>query len=251
MLSRRGICCCGLATLVAISSGRTGSAAPPLSIGGCAQLDVDGQRAVATLWAGDPPKLEAQLSSGDSRIDRSFGALLADIAARFRVRPGFAFYDDSAGPNALALPTTFFPGTTGTVLFGKTLLGLGLGLADPEELLVVSVCAHEFGHVVQNSTSLHNRLAIGQATARLLELHADFLAGFYLAVRGSEYRPQQMVELGQNWEKLGDSNYTNPQHHGEPIERLRAIEQGFLVGSGRPNLGPLDICEIGARYLDA
>jgi hypothetical protein len=251
MLSRRTLCRCGAATLVATGCGWAASGNPALPVGGCARLDVDGERAVATLGAANPPNLVLMLSSGDSRLDRAFGGLLADIAARFRVRPGFAFYDDSAGPNAVALPATFFTGTTGTVLFGKTLLAAGMGLSDPDELLIVSVCAHEFGHVVQNVTSFHDRLSAGQTTAQRLELHADFLAGYYLAVRGSTHRPQRMVALGQAWEKLGDSNYTNPQHHGDPIERIHAIEQGFQVGSGRPNLGPLDMCEIGARYLGA
>lgn len=252
MIERRTFVLCGCASAVPAGSA---FGAPGLSteLEGCGRADLAVAKALEAVGvaAGSGQSVTLYATTGDTRVDRALGALLADIAGRFRIRPGFAIYDDTGAPNAVALPLTAFPGTSGTVLFGKTLMATGLGLADVDQLLVVSVCAHEFGHVLQNTTSFRGRLMSGQTTVRSLELHADFLAGFYLAIRGTAYRPRQLVDLGKSWERLGDSNYTNPQHHGAPLERIRAIEQGYRLGRERPALGPLDVCEVGARYLGA
>ena len=48
-------------------------------------------------------------SSGNTRFDRALGMMLANLAGRFQVRPGFGFYDDSSSPNALALKESKFP----------------------------------------------------------------------------------------------------------------------------------------------
>jgi hypothetical protein len=219
--------------------------------GGCAQLGTAGALALEQLEVGqNSDSYAASLTSGDTRLDASLGVLLADIAGRFHVRPGFAFYDDGGAPNAKALTTTAFVGTSGTVLCGRTLLATSLADSSRGDLFITSVLAHEFGHILQNVTSYSGRLRKGQSTVKAVELHADFLAGFYICVRGQSYPPQQMTSLGQAWEALGDSDYTNPQHHGTAAQRIAAMEAGYRIAHERPAFDALDMCEVGARYLD-
>lgn len=219
-------------------------------VGGCSELDAAGEEAIHELDGGaNSQSARIFFSSGNARLDAALGELLADIAARYGVRPGFAIYDDSAKPNAVALENTVFPGTSGTVLCGMSILFDSLFDQKRGDIFITSVLAHEFGHILQNSTSFKNRLSKNQATAQLIELHADFLAGFYLAKRGDLYQPKQLAGLGPAWESLGDSNYTSPMHHGTSEQRIAAIEAGFNIARERPSFDALDICEVGARYL--
>jgi hypothetical protein len=189
-------------------------------------------------------------SSGDARFDRALGTLLADLAGRFQVRPGFGWYDDGAIPNALALEASHLSNSRGTVLVGREMLRRGLSSVHGD-MFILGVCAHEFAHIVQFFSVYHARLASGQAAQKLVELHADFLSGYYIGLRQVAYTDQELVALGRTWETLGDSAYTDQQHHGTPDERLRAIEAGFAFARERPEFGITPACEVGARYLRA
>lgn len=189
-------------------------------------------------------------SSGDVRFDQALGTLLADLAGRFQVRPGFGWYDDGALPNAVALEASHLSHSRGTVLVGREMLRRGLRSVHGD-MFLMGVCAHEFAHIVQFFSAYHARLSAGQATQKRVELHADFLSGYYIGLREVAYTPPALVALGRTWEALGDSAYTDPQHHGTPDERLRAIEAGFAFARERPEFGIAPACEVGARYLRA
>jgi hypothetical protein len=189
-------------------------------------------------------------SSGNARFDRALGMMLADLAGRFKVRPGFGFYDDNGNPNALALMESKFRNSEGTVLMGLTMIEKGLRGVHGD-MFVMGICAHEFGHIVQFFSSYHTRLTRGHTTNKLVELHADFLSGYYIGLRNIDYAINELIHLGRSWEKIGDSDYTNIDHHGTAEERLSAIEAGFKFARERPEFGIRDACEIGARYLRA
>jgi len=187
--------------------------------------------------------------SGDASFDRSLGVLLADLAGKFKVRPGFGYYDDSGSPNALALSASRLPASEGTVLFGRELLSRYLKVSNGD-MFIMGICAHEFAHVVQFFSGVYERLDRGQRTKKLVELHADFLSGYYIGLRKISYTARELVALGRSWESLGDSSYTDPQHHGTSEERLRAVERGYLFARERPEFGITAACEVGARYLN-
>ena len=112
-----------------------------------------------------------------------------------------------------------------------------------------ALCAHEFAHIVQFFSGFYERLTKGQQTKKLVELHADFLSGYYIGLRKMNYTSAELVSLGRSWESIGDSSYTDPQHHGTPEERLQAVEQGYRFARERPDFGIKAACEVGARYL--
>jgi hypothetical protein len=189
--------------------------------------------------------------SGDARFDQALGIMLADLAGRFQARPGFGFYDDNGNRNALALKESQLPGSQGTVLFGREMLATVLRDNAHGDMFVMGICAHEFGHIVQFFSAYHTRLTGAHSTVKLVELHADFLSGYYIGLRNVEYSSRELVSLGHAWKTLGDSDYTNINHHGTAEERLQAIEAGFTFARERPDFGIKEACEVGARYLRA
>ncbi|NGZ27738.1 MAG: hypothetical protein G8345_12740 [Magnetococcales bacterium] len=198
-------------------------------------------------FAGDPAEIMI-LRSGNDRLDRSLGVLLADMATKMGVRPGFAYMDDGDSPNAFAIDANWLPNTQGTVLFGRNLLQDNLARDIHGDMLVMGICAHEFGHIVQYDYHVSDRLQKRQTTNRLMELHADFLSGYYVGLRNIDYSKQQMISLGQAWEELGDNNFTDPDHHGTSKERIAAMEQGYLVATQR-KVNIKDAIRAGLNYL--
>lgn len=187
--------------------------------------------------------------SGNPRLDRSLGYLLADLASKFKVRPGFGYFDDRGSPNALALPDSRLSASTGTVLFGREMMSTHINNANGD-MFIMGICAHEFAHIVQFFSGYYERLSKGQQTKKLVELHADFLSGYYIGLRKINYASAELISLGRTWESIGDSSYTDPQHHGTPEERLQAVENGYRFARERPEFGIKEACEVGARYLN-
>ena len=218
--------------------------------GGCFLLDSGtSQELLSQSRLGLPGASHSLETYGDDRFYQAMGTMLADLAGRFQVRPGFGFYDDGK-PNAKALPNNQFQHSHGTVLFGREMLNIGMR-GNYGDMFVMGICAHEFAHIVQYFTGYHDRLNRGQPTQKRVELHADFLSGYYIGLRDTHYLAGELVALGQTWATLGDSDYTNEGHHGTPEERLRAIEEGFKFARNRPGFHIKDACEVGARYLEA
>lgn len=175
--------------------------------------------------------IELTLSSGDAVTDQFLGAALLGLAETFKVHPGFGFYDNSRSPNALAAPDAVMPGTFGTVIMGKRLFIEEMANNDAG-MTVIAICAHEFGHIHQFQHGYHEQLAQLDSTARPIELHADFLAGVFLATRKKEHPDLDLFAVGETFNRLGDTDFRNPQHHGTAQERTAAITAGFERGRG-------------------
>jgi hypothetical protein len=87
--------------------------------------------------------------------------------------------------------------------------------------------AHEWAHIVQFA---RNYLAPGKAA----ELHADFLAGWFLGrtAGSSGVRDEAMYRLYF----LGDDAVNHPDHHGTPMERASATTNGFDLAAKVDNI---------------
>lgn len=191
-----------------------------LTAGAAAQL-----AKVSTL---DPKNLV--LSSGDAETDRHLGAALLRLATTFKVNPGFAFYDDRESPNAFATPATLVGDGPGTVLMGMRYFVERMAEND-DGMTVIATCAHEFGHIHQFTGTYRAELVRLDSTDKPVELHADFLAGFFLATRKREYSNLNLQKVGQQYnEKLGDNAFDSKKHHGTSEERLAAVTAGFDLG---------------------
>jgi hypothetical protein len=209
---------------------------------------VDGCCLLNAKQGAAPPEERTIDSSGDAALDRALGRALLHISQEFEVYPGFSFYDDRDSPNAIAAPFTLLQDTTGTVLFGINLFRNQIAAHPDGDIAALGICAHEFGHIVQFFSPYYRQLRKAHATVKLVELHADFLAGYFVARRRERFPDLRLQGLGEAWEAMGDVEYNDPKHHGTSAERLAAIEQGFFWGRDSGG-GIRDAAQSGADYI--
>jgi hypothetical protein len=167
--------------------------------------------------------------SGDPDFDRALAQTLQFLSDRFFVLPGFAFFDESGSPNAFASHTRRMGRSDGDVLFGRKLFRQIMSRRERPEIAIVSVCAHEFGHIAQYKYDVYPRLVDSDHHVKRLELHADFLSGYFAGLRKRERPnfPAATFALTQ----FGFGDYTDSiQHHGTPEERAAAVVAGYKAG---------------------
>ncbi len=97
-----------------------------------------------------------------------------------------------------------------------------------------AVYAHEFGHHVQFQKGYFgDPLATSGDPAeqtRYTELMADAFGAYYLThKRGAALNRKRVAEFLQVYFNVGDCAFTNPGHHGTPLQRMRAATFGFNV----------------------
>ncbi|UXX84547.1 hypothetical protein [Roseovarius pelagicus] len=184
----------------------------------------------------DLQSLNILSGTGTLAIDRALVQELMAQSRFFRVRPAFFVYSGGI-QNALATPEVFpqTPGTDGTILYQLDLLTEHLNSAYFGGSIVAGVIAHEFTHIIQFSDrDLYSRLSKAHSTVKFLELHADFVAGYYMGTKFS-HRSEDLETLARKIFELGDNNFTNIGHHGTPQERHVALRAGFRYYVNNPN----------------
>jgi hypothetical protein len=165
--------------------------------------------------------------SGDSAFDQALAMTLGMLVHAFDVLPAFTYYDDSGAENAKASKDDSFGRKDGTVMFGLSFLRTLRARNEAPEVGVACVCAHEFGHIVQNKLNLGGVLRQGQATVKRLELHADCLAGYFAGLRQLQ-RPTFPVDVFRTTQfSIGDNSFSDPEHHGTAEERGSAVVHGY------------------------
>jgi hypothetical protein len=192
------------------------------------------------------------LKTGNGTFDRALARSLAKLTATFGVVPGFAFFGEEsrAGANAYATPEIKLDRNDGTVLFGKYLFRSLLAKPNAPDAAILAVCAHEYGHIVQNNMNVRRRLLDGQNTVKRLELHADFLAGYFAGLRKKENANFAAAIFAVTMHDLGDFNTNSKGHHGTPDERAESVQEGFKLGT-KQDMRFLDVVERGIQYVGA
>jgi hypothetical protein len=165
--------------------------------------------------------------SRDSSFDQALAMTLGMLVHTFNVLPAFTYYDDSGSENAMASTDQSFGRQDGTVMFGLSFLRTLRARNDSPEVGVACVCAHEFGHVLQNKLNLRSVLRQGQSTVKRVELHADYMAGYFAGLRQLQ-RPAFPADVFRTTQfASGDNYFTDPQHHGTAEERGDAVLHGY------------------------
>jgi hypothetical protein len=187
--------------------------------------------------------------SNDREFNFALAHSLVKIGATLEVLPAFAYYDDRDRPNALATDAKDLDRAQGTVLFGRDLLRQTRIELEHPEVAVTAVCAHEFGHILQyNWPTLLETLLEGQTTVKRVELHADFLAGYFAGIRKLEKTDFPAAIFAVKLRSMGDNNFNDPRHHGTPDERAQAVVQGFKAAhQERRKL--VDAVQSGIQYV--
>ncbi len=89
---------------------------------------------------------------------------------------------------------------------------------------VKAILAHEFAHAVQFHAGLQNIWTGGKK----IELHADFLAGYYMG-RNGLIAKGKLTTFSQEFYERGDYEFYHEDHHGTPEERRCAFLEGYRV----------------------
>ena len=171
-------------------------------------------------------------SSNDKEVDQVCKTAETDLRRLFRVSPELWFFDDGTEPNAFATPFLRRGSLSadGTVLLGRALVARVSrrnALNRRWQYRLTGFVAHEWAHIVQFA---RNYLAPGKAA----ELHADFLAGWFLGrtAGSSGVRDEAMYRFYF----LGDDAVNHPDHHGTPMERASAATNGFDLADKVDNI---------------
>lgn len=175
-------------------------------------------------------------TTGDKAMDKALDATIKKLSDLFGQVPAFGFYRESDYPgvgaeNAFATTeNTAIPGTWGTVAFGTTLFEREMNKFDATGSTIVAVIAHEFAHIWAFRRGVMDDLNAGQPTVKRSELHADYLAGFFLGMRKRANSAIKLQAAGDLFHRLGDNNFNSSNHHGTSTERVAAAERGFRTG---------------------
>lgn len=170
-----------------------------------------------------------ETGSGDRDFDRALAQTLQFISDRFFVLPGFAFFNELGSPNAFAARTRRMGRSDGDVLFGRKLFRKIMSGREHPEIGIVSVCAHEFGHIAQFKYDVSNRLVGLDRRVKRLELHADFLSGYFAGLRKRERPDFPAAIFALTGFEAGDYS-DDITHHGTPDERGAAVVAGYRAG---------------------
>jgi predicted metalloprotease len=92
---------------------------------------------------------------------------------------------------------------------------------DNTGLTLMTVIAHEFGHILQHERGYLNAVSVGGPLKA--ELNADFLSGYFLGTRKLQIPSLQFQKAGDLLMRKAGGD------HGTPQQRLNAAEAGFRV----------------------
>lgn len=212
---RHWLCACAGGYLLSAcgGGGDTDEDRSQLASRGCLSVSVSASLASSTQQGCGLPLLSTGNSQFDAQLRSEFNA-----QGNFWGIPGvqFAFLNDCGSPNALANPQDR------SILFG---IGMIQKLISQFGDLVPlwQVIAHEWGHQIQ--------FALGDSwlnasTVAPKELEADMFSGFYLSIAKSTSNLSSSIT---NAFSLGDWDFNNPNHHGTPEQRARAVVAGARV----------------------
>ncbi len=187
-------------------------------------------------------------TSGDADLDTSLGVMLVHMARFFDVHPEFGFIEEERNPNAFASSYSPNGNRNGTIAFGKKLLDLELNKPNGN-FAVLAICAHEFGHIRQYEDNYIDRIE-NRLPEFCVELHADFMAGTFLAYWKPMMRPEHLLRIGDTWSQLGSSDFNRPGSHGTTVQRVAAIEAGFFFRDGVRDASVRDLMWAGLQHVE-
>jgi hypothetical protein len=131
------------------------------------------------------------------------------------------------------------PGIQDRIVMGDGVLegygAIGFGDVAPQ-----AIYAHEFAHHIQFENEYFSEVPPtypgGPAPTtqaeftRYTELMADAMAAYYLThARGAALNKHRVAKFLSAFFQIGDCAFTNPGHHGTPLQRMRAAEFGFAI----------------------
>ena len=219
-------CACSALSLTPNAKQANGRLACQISNENFELLLDSGAPTFSSIWE----KAPVLFRSGNQDFDRALGRALVRLSIEFNVSPAFGYVEDKAIGNAIATSQSRFLNTQGTVLFELNYLRGFLNEVDDGDVVILGICAHEFGHISQYFGGAYEFLRASHHTVKLVELHADYLAGYFMALLKRDRPTLKLRSFGRAFFELGTYDREDPGFHGTPDERLQAVEAGYFSG---------------------
>ena len=186
-----------------------------------------------------------RFESGNGEVDRGARKTIIYLCRIFGLegdwQPNFRFYDEEEqiGNARAALPIR---GPTGLlsrpgIEIGRKLVAETLkNTSGDYGAALTGILAHEFSHVYQTKSGYDQKLdALDiNASARLVEMHADFLAGWALPQAWWIVRASDLGSAARQFNELGDMRFEAGMHHGSSIQRQTVMAAGYAWGLTNP-----------------
>ncbi len=151
---------------------------------------------------------------GDPNADAAMYAEVQYQEAFWNIPTGVSVFQESQGMNSFSRPD-------GNIYMGVNHFWTTLNNAG--SYAVMGVLAHEWGHQVQFRIVGSHRASV------VNELEADGFAGLYLGL-AKAFDWSLINGFLYNAYSSGDYNYTNPNWHGTPDQRLAMSKKGYEIG---------------------
>ena len=202
--------------------------------GGCLLNAEEAEYYISRISPGEPgfdPDVDIIQRSGDAEFDRDLAHSLGHMAQTFRLLPGFAYYRDDDGMNALATEAIYMRRSVGTILFGLDMREFVIRQTSTPMAAMDATNAHEFGHILQYNRDLIDALAPEDKPPLRAEQMADWLSGYYAAIRKSEdpdYPAQVFIDTQPDF-----ADPPGSRSHGTAEERIAAVSEGFKAYNDR------------------
>jgi hypothetical protein len=167
------------------------------------------------------------------------------------------------GDHVLFSFNAFAISSSGKIAMGDAVLEgyaeLGFGDVAPQAVL-----AHEWAHHVQSQKGYFDDVVpsfdpAGPDAAeetRYTELMADAMSAYFLThKRGASLNQKRVEQFLQVFFEIGDCSFTNPGHHGTPLQRMRTARFAFDVADQAQKQGQILTADefhdlFVAEYLD-
>ena len=169
-----------------------------------------------------------ETTTGNKDLDLILHTQEADLELFFGLNVNLLFGTElNSQGNAFFSPDCQSFNCSGRIVLGKLMMNSCAKQSD-SYIRLISIMAHEFAHAMQ-----HKYGWSGQS--KYLELHADFLAGFYIGKLNSINETEVNSSIRQFYSS-GDYKFNDPNHHGTPEERGCAFLQGFKFAQSNNNV---------------
>jgi hypothetical protein len=172
---------------------------------------------------------EVAVNTGDRRFDDLISDELEDIATTFHLNISVYVWTNVPDVNSCFTPNVYPElikadgGDLGIQRDGSIFVTMPLlRETGDDEVLITAQLVHEYAHGLQRINGFPYK-------NKWKELHADYMAGWYVAHRGW-CQCDMVTKAGKSFHKLGEYNFNDPNHHGTPMEREDAFYAGFNFG---------------------
>lgn len=193
--------------------------------------------AAPAFAAPDPHRFE----SGHKVVDDGVGPTLEYLSRLFRLEgdwlPDFTFFDDGNKPNSFA-DRPIIGIRRPFVKIGRGAVGEAMKVSNGDfGAALTGVFAHEFAHICQMYKGTDNRLRAldAEGSLRLVETHADFMAGWAIPQAWWITSISDLRIAAEQFSKLGDIQFEAAGHHGTSLQRQTIMASGYTWGLSSPD----------------